>query len=510
MTALIILLCFILISVVLVQIGKVTELTAQIKGERATLRDNSKWNAWIGLVFMVVFLVGVCLSAYLYRNRMLGYGPHESASAHGVTLDSLFNITLFFTGIVFILTHIALFWFAFKYRYKEGRKAEYIVHDNRLEVWWTVIPAVVMAILVVRGLNAWNTVMADVKEDEDYMEIEATGQQFNWIIRYPGKDGKIGTRDYKLTTGNNLLGQDFRDSKNWDDPIPTQELVLPVGKKVRVRILAKDVLHNFYLPHFRVKMDAVPGMPTYFVFTPTKTTAEYRQELRKYPEYNVPYDPAEPNGPKRWEKFDYELACAELCGKGHYSMRRILKIVTPEEYAAWEKTQESFYLTQIHNKDGKEREDPFWDQTLPIEASFIAANLEANLTSAAEEEDLTAVKPIRLDNIHFATGSSALTADSKYELDALVDILTKKYPTMNIGIDGHTDNVGDAAANQTLSVQRAESVVKYLTDRGISAARLRAAGYGDTQPTADNAKPDGRRKNRRVEIRPTNRVATDI
>mgnify|MGYP001420602640 CR=1 FL=1 len=328
MTAIIITLCIILISVVLVQIGKVTELTAQIKGELETLRDNSKWNGLLSLVFMVVFLVAVIWSAWHYKNSMLGYGPHSAASAHGGTLDSMFNITLIFTGIVFFITTIALFWFAYKYRWSENRKAQFIAHDNRLEVVWTAIPAVVMTLLVVRGLDAWNTVMADVGNDQDYMEVEATGQQFNWIIRYPGPDGKLGARDYKLTTATNQLGQDFTEAKNWDDVIASQELYLPVGKTVRVRITAKDVLHNFYLPQFRVKMDAVPGMPTYFVFTPIKTTAEYRNELRKYPEYNQPSDPADPTGPKRWEKFEYELACAELCGKGHYSMKRIIRVVS--------------------------------------------------------------------------------------------------------------------------------------------------------------------------------------
>ncbi|MBK6995858.1 MAG: hypothetical protein IPH31_13350 [Lewinellaceae bacterium] len=101
-------------------------------------------------------------------------------------------------------------------------------------------------------------------------------------------------------------------------------------------------------------MDAVPGLPTYFVFTPVKTTAEYRNELRKYDEYNTPADETDPTGPKRWEKFDYELACAELCGKGHYSMKRIFRVVTQEEFDAWYKTQESFYLSQMREKD----EDP--------------------------------------------------------------------------------------------------------------------------------------------------------
>lgn len=495
MTALIILLCFILIAIVLVQIGKVTELTAQIKGEREVLRDNSKWNGFLSLVFLVVFLSGVFISAYEFKNVMLGYGPHAAASKHGAMLDALFNLTLVFTGIVFVGTHIALFWFAYKYRYQEGRKSTFLAHDNRLEVWWTAIPAVVMTLLVVRGLNAWNEVMADVKEGEDYMEIEATGQQFNWSIRYPGLDNKLGTRDYKLTTAGNPIGQDFTDSKNWDDVIPGQELYLPVGKKVRVRIVAKDVLHNFYLPHFRVKMDAVPGLPTMFVFTPNKTTTEYRNELRKYPEYNEPFDLADPTGPKRWEKFDYELACAELCGKGHYSMRRVLKIVSQEEYDAWFKKQESFYLTQVRGK----ADDPNKDKmTLPIEAPIRAKAFGESIKKAVESTNLTD-KTLRLSFINFETSSAKLTEDSKYELDNLVTALNT-YPGMSIAIGGHTDNAGEPAANMLLSVERANAVASYLITRGVSSGRLKASGYGDTKPAVPNDTPENQAKNRRTEF----------
>ncbi|MCS6927938.1 MAG: cytochrome c oxidase subunit II [Saprospiraceae bacterium] len=363
MTALLIILCVILVGIVLVQIARIVELISQIKGEREVMRESSWWNAHLSLVFLVVFLAGVFLSSYYYRNELLGYGPHKAASAHGSDIDSMFNVTLFFTGLVFIITHIALFWFAYKYRWREDRKASFIAHDTRLEVIWTAVPAVVMTLLVVRGLDAWNTIMADVDPNEDYFEIEAVGQQFNWIIRYPGPDGKLGSRDFRLTTALNQVGQDFRDPKNWDDIIVAQECYLPVNKKIRVRIIAKDVLHNFYLPQFRVKMDAVPGMPTYFVFTPTKTTAEYRNELRKYPEYHKPYDPADPQGPKRWEKFEYELACAELCGKGHYSMRRIFRVVPQEEFDAWYRQQESYYLTQIRGKE----EDPNKGKVLDID-----------------------------------------------------------------------------------------------------------------------------------------------
>jgi cytochrome c oxidase subunit 2 len=494
MTALIILLCVLLIAIVLVQIGKVTELTAQIKGEREVLRDNSKWNGWLSLVFMVVFLVSVCISAWEYKNEMMGYGPHKAASAHGGALDDMFHITLVLTGIVFVICHIALFWFAYKYRWQEGRKAQFIAHDNRLELIWTAVPAVVMTILVVRGLNAWNTVMADINPNEDYIEIEATGQQFNWIIRYPGPDGKLGTRNFKLTTANNQLGMDFTDPKTWDDVIPGQELYLPVGKKVRVRITAKDVLHNFYLPHFRVKMDAVPGMPTYFIFTPVKTTAEYRNELRKYDDFNKPNDAADPTGPKRWEKFEYELACAELCGKGHYSMKRILKIVSQEEFDAWYKTQESFYLTQIRDKD----DDPNKGKVLDMEVRQRAQEFSDNMKKAVESAD-PADKTLTLNHINFESGSATLTANSRYELDNLVTGLNA-YSGITIEVAGHTDNTGDPSANLALSGARAAAVVKYLTDRGISAGRLRQKGYGDTRPLVANDTEENRAKNRRTEF----------
>lgn len=492
MTALVIILCVILISIVLVQIGKVTELTAQIKGDREVMRDSSKWNGWLSVGFMVVFLVAVTVSAWEYKNQMLGYGPHAAASEHGGTLDSMFNVTLVFTGIVFFLTQIALFWFAYKYRWSENRKAEFIAHDNRLEMLWTAIPAVVMTFLVVRGLDAWNTVMADVKEGEDYIEIEATGQQFNWIIRYPGPDGKLGSRDFKLTSAINQLGQDYTDAKGWDDVVVGQELYLPVGKKVRVRITAKDVLHNFYLPQFRVKMDAVPGMPTYFVFTPIKTTAEYRNELRKYPEYNEPSDPKDPTGPKRWETFEYELACAELCGKGHYSMKRILRVVSQEEFDAWYRAQESYYLTQVRGKDG----DPNKDKVLDIEVQQRAKAFSEAVTTALSSAN-AADKTLTLNYIGFETGSATLTTNSKYELDNLVTALNAN-AQMRIEVAGHTDNTGDPEANRQLSQQRAASVAKYLTDRGIDSGRLRVVGYGDSKPVAPNDTDENKAKNRRT------------
>lgn len=353
MTTLLVLASIVLFIVVAVQIGRISELSAKIRGEEAVQEESNKSNSRLGMFFMVGFLVFCVASAWYYKNYMLGYGPLANASEHGVKIQSLFNWTLFFTGIVFILTHIALFWFGYKYRGEKGRKVLFMPHDNKLEVIWTAIPAVVMCGLVVGGLSVWNDAMGDVKEGDEHLEIEATGYQFGWTLRYPGADGAIGTKYYKnIVPGLNDIGVDFNDPKSQDDIIlaGSEVLYIPKGKKIRIRITSKDVLHNFYLPHFTVKMDAIPGLPTYFVFTPTLTTEEYRMNLKKYPEYNVPADPAEPNGPKKWEVFNFELACAELCGKGHFSMRRIVKVVEMAEYEKWASEQKAFFPDNIEGK----------------------------------------------------------------------------------------------------------------------------------------------------------------
>lgn len=494
MTFLLAVLCLLLIAVIVVQIGRVTELATKIRGEEEMQLLVNKRQANLSLVFMVLFLIGCIVSAYMYKDWMLGYGPHKAASAHGSSLDSMFNVTLFFTGIVFVVTQVALFYFAWKYKGEKGKKALFMPHNNTIEVVWTAVPAIVMAFLVIRGLDTWNEVMADVNPNEDYIEIEATGYQFAWHLRYPGPDGKLGARNYKLISGTNPLGQDWTDLKNMDD-IHADRIVLPVNKKVRVRITARDVLHNFYLPHFRVKMDAVPGMPTYFIFTPTKTTAEYREELSNYKQYQQPADPADPTGPKMWEAFNYELACAELCGKGHFSMRRIVEIVSQEEYEAWLSQQSSYYLSSIRGSDDDPNKDKLFDFEIQQRKQEFTDAVEKAITS-----DSIAGRTIRFSYVSFETGSANLTALSKYELDNLVEAL-QKYPGMTIEIAGHTDNTGDASANQTLSEGRAGAVYDYLVSKGIDAGRLRAVGYGATRPVDTNDTDAGRANNRRTEFR---------
>ncbi len=347
-------LCVILLAVFIVQVGKARELASIVRNDPAEQDEINKFHTGLGMVFMVTFL-SVCVVSFIYYiPTTLGWGPNIAASKHGPEVDYLFNLTLFFTFIVFVLTHIALFWFAWKYKGKQGKIGLYWAHNETLEMVWMIIPSVVMTFLVVGGLQAWNKIMLDLPEDSvsvilpeedgEYLEIEATGTQFLWYLRYPGRDGKIGTKYFTQINSANQLGQTWTDEKNMDD-FMTTEIVLPVGKPVRVRITARDVLHNFYIRDMRVKTDAVPGMPTYFNFTPTVTTDSMRRRLSQQPEWQVP--DKKDDTKQRWEMFNYELACAELCGNGHYSMRNLVKIVSEEEYLDWLDEQEGGKLEEV-------------------------------------------------------------------------------------------------------------------------------------------------------------------
>ncbi len=496
MTGLIAFLIIGLLAVIVVQIGKVSDLAAKIRGEEEVAQQSNDRTAFWCVAFMVVFLILGTGSMYYYKDVMLGYGPHVSASEHGGLIDGLFHSTLIVTYIVFFITHVLLFWYAYKYRSREGNKAQFISHNNTIEIIWTVIPAIVLTFLVVKGLVAWNNIMPDLGPDDEYLEIEATGYQFGWDIRHPGNDGKLGTKDYRLIRpGVNSLGIDWTDDKSMDDILLQDVIYLPVDTTVRVRITSKDVLHNFYLPHFRVKMDAIPGLPTYFIFRPTTTTEEYRQELRKYPEWNEPYDVTDPESEPRWKVFEYELACAELCGTGHYSMRRILKIVSQEEYNDWLLGLESTYMTTVRGTDN----DPRKGQLLDIEIKDRAIELKSDFQNALSSENAID-KTILLKHVFYDTGSEALSDLSKHELDNLTNIM-KANPTVKVELAGHTDSQGEDTSNLALSQSRAESVMNYLLNKGLAANRLTYTGHGETLPIGDNGTDAGKEQNRRTELR---------
>jgi heme/copper-type cytochrome/quinol oxidase subunit 2 len=431
MTGLLIFLIIALILVVMFQVTKTLDMVSELRSDEREEERHASTQSRLLMAFLVLGLVGFFWTFRAYRYKLFP----ESASEHGLLLSNLFFWTLLITGIVFVITNVLLFVFAYQYRWKNNRRAAHIAHNNTLEFIWTAIPAVVLTFLVVLGLRAWNEITGE--EPEDAMVFEMTGQQFFWLSRYPGPDGVLGLRDYNLISAENPLGlvtPEFIDHKRVDllekleklesrkaalpgliasteefirrnpNPIPVDsarqtlkslveeqdelpglqdrtrahyrriadkftpeylaspevaplvmasyddfqpsELHLPVNRNVLARITAIDVLHNFYIPYMSVKMDAVPGIPTRFQFKPTKTTEDMKAILAQNPEWQViPEGGTEP----KWKNFVYEVACAELCGKGHNSMRYVLNVGTEEEHNAWLNQQTAFFDLQKEN-----------------------------------------------------------------------------------------------------------------------------------------------------------------
>ncbi len=318
MMSLIISLGVILILAILYMIFRVSNLITIAKGVKDEKGGTAnKVNAALFLIFMIVSLGGFFWYSFAYFDDY----NLPVASDHGKWTDTLFWITMAVTVIAFVIISIVMFVFIYQYQYREGQKARYYPDNHYLELAWTIIPAIVLAILIFTGLRAWNEITAPASKDAEIVEL--IGQQFAWTARYPGvKDGALGKNNYKLIDDVNEFGLDLTDKNTFDD-FKSLELHLPVNKEVLLKIRAKDVLHSVFLPHFRVKMDAVPGMPTQFKFTVTKTTQQLRDEL------------GNPN-------FNYELACAEICGRGHFSMKMSVVVEEEEEYEKWKASQEAW------------------------------------------------------------------------------------------------------------------------------------------------------------------------
>lgn len=316
------LLLFVLFCIFLGIIGKVLkvyELTREVQGKKGGIN----WNAFQS-VLLLVFLIAGLYGTYWTYEHWGNVVNGDAASEHGDRLDMMMHVTIAITTFVYVVTQVLLFGFSFKYKGSNTRKAYYYPHNNALERLWTIIPALVLTALVVFGFFTWRSI-TDPPQDEvnGALNIEVTGEQFKWNVRYSGADNKLGLRNYKLTTATNSLGIDFKDQKSWDDRLGP-ELVLPKGRPVRVTINSKDILHSFYLPDFRVQMNAVPGMPTYFQFTPKYTTDEMREKI---------------NNPA----FNYTLLCAKICGAGHYNMQYRVKVVSEKEFQEWIAKQPLFF-----------------------------------------------------------------------------------------------------------------------------------------------------------------------
>lgn len=224
-------------------------------------------------------------------------------------IDHTISLTFWITGVVFVAVVLFVAYCIFRFRHEEGRQAIYEPENKRLELWLTVATGIGVAAMLAPGLFVWGqyvTVPANASE------VEVFGQQWQWSFRLPGKDGKLGTTFTTLVSPDNPLGVNPQDPNGQDDVIVEGgEIHLPIGQPVKMLLRSVDVLHDFYVPEFRAKMDIIPDMVTYFWLTPSRTG-------------------------------NFDVLCAELCGVGHHMMRGKVFVDTEADYQAWFSQQKTF------------------------------------------------------------------------------------------------------------------------------------------------------------------------
>ncbi|WP_234680895.1 cytochrome c oxidase subunit II [Bradyrhizobium monzae] len=226
-----------------------------------------------------------------------------------VYIDHTINITFWITGFVFVAVIAFMAYCVFRFHHKEGRRADYNPENKKLEWWLSVGTGVGVAAMLAPGLVVWHQF---VTVPADATEVEVMGQQWQWSFRLPGKDGRLGTSDVRNIGPDNPMGLNRDDAHAQDDVvIENGELHLQLGKPVKVLLRSVDVLHDFYVPEFRAKMDMVPGAVTYFWITPIRTGT-------------------------------FDVLCAELCGAAHYQMRAKVIVDEEHEYHAWLEQQKTF------------------------------------------------------------------------------------------------------------------------------------------------------------------------
>lgn len=363
--------------ILIVQIVRVFELTTKLSGDdQSTIswKDN-RTRAFSWLVFMVWYFA-------LFIWVVQKWGPlilPEAASVHGESIDFLFDLNWIIIIISFVVTHLVLVGFILKYYSRPGLKAEFITHNNKLELIWTVVPAAVLSVLIIYGLQTWGEYNDDPVEDA--INVELYAKQFDWTARYAGDDNQLGKANFNFINTSNPLGlvtsttikmrieelhseidelneelkhvpkdglkqeeklaaihhketqlakiHAFRRNNELaknaakDDKLVKVEFHIPVGRQVNFTLRSQDVIHSAFMPHFRAQMNCVPGMITRMRFTPTITTADMRLKTGN-------------------PQFDYLLLCNKICGAAHYNMQMNVIVDTPEDYAKWIAEQTTF------------------------------------------------------------------------------------------------------------------------------------------------------------------------
>ncbi len=378
MTTFLIILSIALAVLAVGQLMRVFEASAKLKGGTSEVPTDAenRYQAKMMLVFLLGYFSFFIWLVAKYGDKLLP----ESASEHGVHLDNLLDFNFAIITVVFAITHVFLFYFAFKYVFNKDRKAYYYTHSNKLELLWTTVPAIFLAVIVIWGLSEWIGITMD-ETPKDAVVIELYPKQFDWTARYAGSDSTLGASNYMMISGTNPLGvitdqtlmariseleaekaefqaeldaaplggvkeeemtekiekwdrilekvRSFKDldlanrSLGNDDIIVKSEFVIPRGREVAFKFRSRDVIHSAYMPHFRAQMNCVPGMVTEFHFKPTITTDEMREKTQN-------------------AEFDYILLCNKICGAAHYNMQMNIKVVEEEEFNKWMQEQKTF------------------------------------------------------------------------------------------------------------------------------------------------------------------------
>lgn len=329
--SLLVLLAIVLLIIAGHQLLRIIELSRGLKKTKEWQISDSD-NNMMGkamLIFMILFFVFFFWQVQRWIDRSLP----PAASEHGVLIDQLWDANMYLVTFVFLVTNFFLFWFAYKYRGNSKNTAVYYPHNNKIEMLWTVVPAVALTFIIIFGLKYWNEIMKD-SVDPNRVSIELYAKQFDWTARYSGKDGKLGETDFRQISGSNSVGMDTADVAGFDDILVKNEFHIPVGREIEFTMRSRDVIHSAYMPHFRAQMNCVPGMITYFKFKPTKTTAEMRKD---------PYTVKMMEGINKQRalenkepvEFDYLLLCNKICGVSHFNMQMAIIVDTEEDYAAW-------------------------------------------------------------------------------------------------------------------------------------------------------------------------------
>ena len=352
MTVLLSIIAVTLLAISVWQITKIFEISnlgaKKDDSQVASEKDNDLQGKLMFAFLVFIYLVTI-YSFVSYTKVLLP----ESASEHGYTYDTLLIISFIIIFIVQTVTQALLHYFAYKYRGINGRKASFITHNNKLELVWTVIPAIVLFALILYGMTTWSDIM-NFDEDEDALVVELYAQQWNWKARYAGDDNVLGDANVRFLNdfdGRNSVGIDASDPNGLDDVVVTQEFHLPVDRKVIFKIRSQDVLHSAYMPHFRAQMNCVPGMITEFSFTPTTTTDDMRLNPDVVAKVNrinkIRYDNsqeliAKGEEPLEPYQFDYLLLCAKICGASHYNMQMKIVVESEKDFNKWLNEQKTF------------------------------------------------------------------------------------------------------------------------------------------------------------------------